>query len=300
MLAAENCDGLSPIIRAGVGLCNIVVTPDRPANSLGHKQLIDVANTLARKGTTMPAICKLNITVKTITVHSNGQPPVQLAQSEISSLSNAIAATILYPNSFSSSVAAAVAPTLVNANNTDITFNFDLANPDGAYPPDPAHPAARLCRYLILDDTDGAGSPLFIDVTETVKASALAKAFGMVLGSALNGAASLVPGGAIATGALTGLAGGIGTLISTALGQDNLSVIGSAQTVLHAADLLAAGSREIQLQLTSGKNPISQNWFVPGLFDADGSPVESGDTVLIPANSNNGSITLELQAFPYA
>jgi hypothetical protein len=248
----------------------------------------------------MAAICKLNITVKSITVHSNGQIPQPLPTSAVNSLSNAITATVLYPDSASPAIVGAIAPTLVNENNTDITFDFDLANPDGVHPPDPKHPAARLFRYLIVDDTDGGGSPLYIDLTETVKASLLAKAVGLALGGLLNAGAGLVPGGAIVSGVLTGLSGGIGTAISNALGKGSVSIIGSASTVLFAEKLLAAGTQELTLDLVSGKTPISQNWFIPGAFNPDGTPVEKGETVLIPANTKNGTITLLMQAFPNA
>jgi hypothetical protein len=243
----------------------------------------------------MAGICKLNITVQSIAVHSNGLVPLPQSSSD---LSNAITATVLYPDSGSSALVGAIAPTLVNQNNTNITFDFDLTNPDGVHPPDPKHPAARLYRYLILDNTDGGGSPLYIDVTETVKASILAKAFALALGGALGAGAGLVPGGKIISGVVTGLAGGIGTWISGALGADSVSMIGSGYTMLFADKLLAAGKQEVTLDLISGKNAISKNWFIPGQFHPDGSPVESGDTILIPANTKNGSITLVLEAFP--
>ncbi len=245
----------------------------------------------------MPAICKLNITVKTITVHSNGQIPLPLPESEINHLSNAITATVLYPNSESSALVGAVAPILVNQNNTDITLDFDLQNPDGVHPPEPKHPASRLFRYLILDNTDGQGSPLYIDVTETVKASVLAKVFLSVLGGAMGAGAGLIPGGQVVTGIVKGLSSGVGDLLQKASG-DGVSMIGSGSVRLFADELLAAGKKEVTLDLISGKKPISQNWFIPGQFNSDGSPVEKGDTVLIPANTKNGTITLVLQAFP--
>ncbi len=248
----------------------------------------------------MPNICKLNITVKSISIHSNGLPPLPLPSSEIARLSNAITATVLYPDSASAALVGAVGPTLVNSNNTDIRFDFDVANPDGVRPPDPKKPAARLFRYLILDDTDGGGSPLYIDVTETVKASILAKAFALALGGALGAAGGFIPGGQLVSGAISGLTTGLGSIISNALGKDSVSTIGSGFATLHAGPLLAAGSQEITLDLISGKKDISQNWFLPGKFHEDGTPVEAGETVLIPANSKNGEITLLLQAYPAA
>ncbi|MGA1998194.1 MAG: hypothetical protein ABSH45_20700 [Bryobacteraceae bacterium] len=247
----------------------------------------------------MGGICKLGVTIKSIAVHSNGQVPLPLTSTEIASLSNAVTATVLYPDSASNALVGAVSPTLVNRDNTDITFNFDLDNPDGAHPPNPKHPAARLFRYLILDNTDGQGSPLYIDVTETVKASILAKAVGLALGGALGAGAGLIPGGQIVSGAVKGLACGLGTVISQ-LGNASVSIIGSASTRLYADQLLAAGKQELTLDLISGKKPISQNWFIPGQFNPNGTPVEKGETVLIPANTKNGSITLILQAFPNA
>jgi len=67
----------------------------------------------------------------------------------------------------------------------------------------------------------------------------------------------------------------------------------------YQCQLLAAGKKEVTLDLISGKKAISQNWFIPGQFNSDGSPVEKGETVLIPANTKNGTITLVLQAFPH-
>ena len=245
----------------------------------------------------MANVCKLNVTVKNITVHSNGLPPVPLTAGEIKNLSNAITATILWPSSDQSAVVGAVAPVLVNQNNTDISFDFDLTNPDGVHPPDPAHPAARLYRYLDLDDTDGTGSPLYIDVTETVKASWLTKIFADVLKGAVGGAAGLVPGGQVVSAVMSGLSSGIGDWISK-LSNDSVSIIGSASMQLHAAQLLAAGKNDYPLKLISGPKAISRDWFIPGKFDAEGNPVEAGDTVLIPANTEIGTITLVIEAFP--
>jgi hypothetical protein len=245
----------------------------------------------------MSGTCKLNITAKSITVHSNGQIPLPLPSSDIANLSNAITATILWPSGNQSAVVGAVAPVLVNQNNTDITFNFDLGNPDGVHPPDPAHPAARLCRYLLLDDTDGSGSPLYIDVTATVKADLLTKIFVKVLGDALTGGAGLIPGGQIVTGVVQGLASGVGDWLSK-LSDDAVSIIGSAAIRLHADQLLSARRKEYTLDLISGpRDSEPVNWFVPGQYNPDGSPVEHGLTVLIPANTKNGSITLILEAF---
>lgn len=140
----------------------------------------------------MAGTCKLDIEVKSITLHSNGLVPLPLTSSEIARLSNAITATVLFPSSSGQgSVVGAVAPVLYNDNNTDITYDFDMSNLDGVHPPDPKHPAARLFRYLILDNTDGDGSSLFIDVTETMKASTLTKIFLLALGGALAGGEAL-------------------------------------------------------------------------------------------------------------
>jgi hypothetical protein len=246
----------------------------------------------------MPGICKVNITVKNIFVHSNNQIPLPLPDSEVDNLSNAITATVLWPSANQSAVVGAVAPVLVNQNNTDITFNFDLTNPDGTHPPDPEHPAARVFRYLVLDDTDGSGSTVYIDVTATVKASLLTKILVKALGGALSAGAGLVPGGQIVTGVVQGLASGIGDWISK-LSDDDVSIIGSASFKVHADQLLAAGRKEYALDLMSGsKDSAPVNWFVPGQFNSDGSPVEHGLTVLIPANTKNGSITLVVEAFP--
>lgn len=247
----------------------------------------------------MPGTCKLNISVKSITVDSNNQPPVPLTSGEKKRMSNAITATVLWPSSSSqNAVVGAVAPLLVNQNNTNITFNFDLNNPDGVHPPDPAHPAARLFRYLLLDDTDGQGSPLYIDVTATVKASLLSQIFVAAFEGALGGAATLVPGGQIVTGAVGGLATGAGAWLSN-LSKDEVSIIGSASVQLYAEQLLEAGKKEVTLDLMSGPHDSQpQSWFIPGQFNDDGSPVEHEPTVLIPAHTKNGTITLLFEAFP--
>jgi hypothetical protein len=100
------------------------------------------------------------------------------------------------------------------------------------------------------------------------------------------------------TGVVKGLASGIGDLLKDA-SDDSISTIGSGNVRLFADELLAAGKQEVTLDLISGKKAISQNWFIPGQFNSDGSPVEKGETVLIPANTKNGTITLILQAFPH-
>ena len=107
-----------------------------------------------------------------------------------------------------------MASPLINDGNTDITFNFDLANPDGDYPPKKSAPAARLFRKLTVDDTDGEGVTMFIEVTETVKASLLSKVFAAALGEVVKDVPALVPGGAIAVIAAKALGAGIGTLLS--------------------------------------------------------------------------------------
>ena len=138
---------------------------------------------------------------------------------------------------------------------------------------------------------------MYIDVTETVKASILEKAVMDTLGGALSTGTSLIPGGKIVTGVISGLTSGLGDLLKKA-SNDTVLPVGSGHCQLIADDLLKAGKKEITLDLTSGDEDISQNWFIPGQRNPDGSPGEKGLTVLIPANSKNGTITLLFEAFP--
>lgn len=247
----------------------------------------------------MAGQCKLNVTVKSVTIHSNDMPPVPLTADEISRLSNAITATVLWPSGNQNAVIGAVAPVLVSPTNTDITFDFDLVHRDGVYPPDPQHPGARLYRYLVLDDTDGQGSTMYLSVTSTMKADFLTTVFASVLSGLLGGAAELVPGGQLVNGAVSGAAVAAGDWLAKKLTDDGVVLIGKASTLLHAGALLQAGVQNLTLDLITGpKDSPPQKWIIPGQWNPDGSPVWSPYTVLVPANIVNGSVTLLLEAFP--